>query len=73
MPDGDAPAGPGVGELRGSRVPPFTVKPLTASAPASTTHKVDPSGERRASSAPAGAPASGVLPMSVSAPPAAIE
>src|SRR6266851_4710343 len=74
IPEGEAPCGAGVGEAGSSvRAPPFTEKPLTASAPASTTQRVEPSGERRASSGPTGPCANGVLPRSVSSPPAAIE
>ena len=75
MPEGVAPAGPGVGE-EGSSVsePPSTEKPLTALAPASTIQSVELSGESRASSGtrPVGL-LSVVLPSSVSVPSAAIE
>ena len=52
MPDGVAPLGPGA-EVSGVSVPPLTEKPVTALVPDSTTQSVDPSGESRASSAPA--------------------
>ena len=53
MPDGVAPAGPGVGEEVSSvSVPPLTEKPLIAFEAVSTTQSVEPSGESRASSAP---------------------
>ena len=71
MPVGVAPAGPGT-EESGVRLPPLTANPLTASAPASTTHSVEPSGESRASSAPAPSAPGGVLRRNVSPPPAEI-
>lgn len=52
MPEGLAPLGPAA-EVSGVSVPPLTEKPVTASVPDSTTQSVEPSGERRASSAPA--------------------
>ena len=45
MPEGEAPLGPGVGELASSlRLPPLTPNPAIASLPDSTTQSVDPSG-----------------------------
>src|SRR5882757_3240433 len=72
MPKGAAPAGREVGDEASSvRSPPFTVSPVTAFDPSSTTQSVAPSGASRASNAPL--PLNGVLPSKVSVPSAAIE
>src|SRR3954451_11703045 len=73
MPVGAAPIGAGVGEVGSSlSLPRLTAKPLTASAVGSTTQRVVPSGERRASSGVAAA-FTDVLLRSVSEPPLAME
>ncbi len=72
MPEGVAPAGPAAADS-GVRVPPLTEKPVTALVPDSTTQSVEPSGESRASSAPAPISPAGVLWRKVSAPPLPIE
>ena len=74
MPLGAAPTGAGVGELDSSvRLPPLTVKPLIALAPGSTTQRVLPSGDRRASSGLTAGAFNGVLWCRLSEPSAAIE
>ena len=72
MPEGDAPLGPAA-PVSGVRVPPSTVKPETGLLPDSTTQRVEPSGERRASSAPAPIWPGAVLWRKVSVPPVPIE
>ena len=68
MPEGVAPVGP-LAEESGVRVPPLTVKPVTALVPDSTTQRVLLSVERRASSAPAPIWPGPVLWRKVSVPP----
>jgi hypothetical protein len=64
-----APAGSGVGELGSSvRLPPFTANEATTLALLPFTSSVLPSGDRRASTAPAPAEPNGVLPSSTSEP-----
>ena len=54
MPEGEVPEGRGVGELRSSVTsPPLTAKPLTTSPRPPVTNRDLPSGESRASAAPA--------------------
>src|SRR5437763_15089290 len=72
MPEGVAPTGPAAA-ASGVRVLPLTVKPVTASAPDSTTQSVLPSGGRRAFSAPAPIWPAPVLWRKVRVPPAPIE
>src|SRR5579862_3507112 len=75
MPEGVAPGTPANGEPVSSiRLPPLTEKPATVLCAASTTQSVEPSGERRASSAPAPAPfENGVEPIRDSEPSLPIE
>src|SRR5580765_4420465 len=73
MPKGAEPAGSAVGDEGNSvRLPPSTANAVIARAPVSTTQSVLPLGPSRASSAPACAVASGVLPSRLSEPSAAI-
>lgn len=72
IPVGVAPAGPAV-ENSGVGLPPPTENPLTVSWVASTTHKVAPSGESRASTAPSPLPPTGMSWSQVSAPLSATE
>ena len=69
MPAANAPAGSGVGELGSSvRFPPLTANDAITSALLPFTSSVLPSGDRRASTAPAPAEPNGVLPSSTSEP-----
>jgi hypothetical protein len=69
MPEATAPADSGVGELGSSvRVPPLTANAATTLALLPLTSSVRPSGDRRASTAPAPAEPNGTLAISVSEP-----
>src|ERR1700693_3035081 len=73
MPNGAEPAGSAVGDEGSAvRLPPATANALTARAPVRQTQSVLPLGPSRASSAPAPAIPSGVLPSRLSEPSAAI-
>jgi 2-phosphosulfolactate phosphatase len=69
-PNGAAPVGSATGApASGASEPPSTANPLSASPPLSTTHRVEPSGLRRASCGPtADTPANGTLASSCSVP-----
>src|ERR1700722_7744057 len=73
-PAAKAPTGSGVGELGSSvRLPPFTANDAMTLALLPSTSSVLPSGDRRASTAPAPAEPKGVLPIKTSEPSGLIE